>query len=578
MNRLLERVAWGAALVLLVALVAASGRARGAYPAPLESPVTRGIVATAAADASRAAAEILRKGGNAVDGAVAAALALGVVDPESSGLGGGGFAVYFDAKARRARVLDFRDAAPAAATRDLFVVAGKADWVKSKWGGLAVAVPGEPAGLAELEERYGKLGLRAVTEPAIRLAQLGFAAPRHLAAAIVRRTPIPLPLDLADEPLRALILPGKKPLAEGTLVKRPELARTLSIYGEQGSAGLVQGAVGKAWVAAVRARGGVLAVDDLRRYRPIWREPLVGLYRGRQLWTAPPPAGGLTAVEALQVLDARPSLAPLGRGSSAELHAIIEALKHAFADRARSLGDPAFVRVPAERLSSPAYAHELAARIGDHVRKLADYGDVAAAAQPVEAPHDHGTSHLCVADGEGNVVALTTTVNLSFGALVMPSPTGVVLNNQMDDFAAQPGVPNAFGLVGAQANAIAPGKRPLSSMAPMIVTLDGAPQLCVGAAGGPTIISAVVQTVVNVVDFGLDVEAAVASPRVHAQWLPEVVLVDPDIPKDVLDGLERRGHALRSESIMTGVQAVALSPSKLTAASDPRYGGAPAAP
>lgn len=550
--------------------------ARAAYPAPLEVARTRGIVATANAEASAAAASVLARGGNAVDGAVAAALALGVTNPESSGLGGGGFAVIWLAKARRAVVLDFRETAPAQASRDMFLVDGKADPARSKWGGLAVAVPAEPAGLAELEARYGKVGLAAAARPAIKLAKGGFSASRHLVAAISPSPPLPAGV-VVDEALRHLWRPGGKPLLEGQKVRRPALARTLARFAKQGAAGFYQGPVARQIVAAVQARGGILTAADLPAYRPIWREPQTGRFRGRELFTAPPPAGGLTAVEALQILDARPALGPLDRGSSAADHLLLEAFTHAFADRAHDLGDPAFVKVPAVRLGAAQYAAQLAARIlPNQVLPPAAYGSKATG--PADPPHDHGTTHLCVADGEGNVVALTTTVNLLFGSLVMGGDSGVVLNNEMDDFSAHPGAPNAFGLVGSWANAIAPGKRPLSSMSPMIVTQDGQAVLCAGAAGGPTIVTATVQTVVNVIDYGLDVAAAVDAPRVHAQWLPRRAVVEDDVARDVVEGLERRGHKVVRTRSIAAAQAVGLSPTGLSAASDPRYGGAPAAP
>jgi gamma-glutamyltranspeptidase/glutathione hydrolase len=320
-----------------------------------------------------------------------------------------------------------------------------------------------------------------------------------------------------------------------------------------------------------------MTLDDLAGYKPIWRDALQGHFRGHDLWGAPPPAGGLTAIEALQILDARPSLESLGLGSSAAWQPIIEALKHAFADRARSLGDPAFVRVPTERLASAEYARELAGRIkDDHTLPLTDYGDKSLV--PQDPGQDHGTSHLCVVDGQGNAVALTTTVNLLFGARMVAGESGIVLNDGMDDFSAQPGVPNAFGLVGAFANAIAPGKRPLSSMTPMIVSRDGAVELCVGAAGGPRILSATVETIVNVIDFGLDVAAAIDSPRVHAQWMPDLALFEPFIPRDVVEDLQKRGQHTKLDAETAAVHAVRVGPETVTAASDPRYGGAPAAP
>jgi gamma-glutamyltranspeptidase / glutathione hydrolase len=587
MKRLLMVTAVSASLTVLVVIVLGGLRPRradGAATAPLWAPRTRGIAATANADASRAAAELLARGGNAFDGAVAAALALGVVDPESSGLGGGGFAVVWSAKDKRARVLDFRETAPAKATRDMFLRDGKADGVRSKWGGLAVAVPGEPAGLAELAAR-GKLGLVAAAQPAIRLARGGFALSRHFAeaavpplVAVTRVVGYPeAPALAADDPLRALILPGGRVPQEREKLRRVELARTLELLAQRGPAGFYQGTVGRAVVAAVQARGGILDAADLAGYKALWKDPVAGHFRGHDLWATPAPGGGLTAVEALQILDARPPLTAADRGSSAADHAIAEALKHAFADRARSLGDPAFVTVPQARLGSAEYAKELAARVADDkVLKLEAYGDKSLV--PADPAHDHGTSHLCVADGEGNVVSMTSTVNLWFGARMLGGDSGVVLNDEMDDFSAQPGVPNAFGLVGAFANAIAPGKRPTSSTSPMIVTRDGQPVLCVGGAGGPTIVSATVQTIVNVIDFGLDVQAAVDQPRIHAQWLPDKLAVEPEVPRDVIEALSRRGHHVSTQATLAAVQAIGFGPERLTAASDPRYGGAPAAP
>ncbi len=573
----------GRALWVLFLLIVGLGGTRpagAASPAALRSPINKGAVAADSPLASRAGAEVLAKGGNAVDAAVAAVLALGVVSPASSGLGGGGFLVYWSAKERRARVLDFRETAPAAATRDMFVVNGKADLEKAQSGGLAVGVPGEPAGLAELEMRYGKLGLSAVAAPAIRLARDGFPVSAHLAAAVVRLWASKPPPE--GEPLRALVAPRGKPLAEHDLVRRSELARTLASFAAHGADAFYKGAIARELVEAIKRRGGVVSEADLAAYQPIWREPLEGTFRGRKLYGAPPPAGGATAIEVLQVLDARPPLTSLGAGSSAADHAIAEALKHGFADRARSLGDPAFVDVPTRHLLDPLYAKELAARFSDgKVLASAAYGDQSLAGAPGDPPHDHGTSHLCVADGDGNVVAFTTTINTSFGAKFVGGSTGVVLNDEMDDFSARPGAPNIYGLIGAFANAIAPGKRPLSSMTPLLVVKDGKPELCAGGSGGPMIVSETVQTIVNAIDFGMDPAAAVSAPRIHAQWVPDELIAEPEIPADVLDGLRRRGHHVvppPAQLSGSASQMLRFRPDVVEAASDPRKGGAPAAP
>jgi gamma-glutamyltranspeptidase/glutathione hydrolase len=553
-----------------------------ASPRPLRAPLGRGIVACDNAEASHAGAELLARGGNAVDAAVAAALALGVASPAGSGLGGGGFLVTYSAKERVARVLDFRETAPAAATRDMFIVEGKAVPERSRRGGLAVAVPGEPAGLAAVEARYGRLGLAAAAAPALRLARDGFVVSFYIAEAARRLAAAGAPTPSAsDDALLALLAPSGKPVVEGERLRRPELARTLERFAQEGADGFYKGPVARAIVDAVRARGGILTDEDLARYRPLWREPLVGRFRGYTVYAAPPPAGGATALEALQILDARPPLTPLGAGSSAADHVIAEALKHAFADRARSLGDPAFADVPTVHLVDPAYARELAARIANGaVQRPEAYGDARLSPAPAAAPRDHGTSHLSVIDGEGNVVALTTTINLSFGARFVAGSTGVILNDEMDDFSAQPGVPNYFGLVGALANAIAPGKRPLSSMTPLVLVKDGRAALSVGGSGGPLIISETVQAIVNVVDFGMDAQAAISAPRIHAQWIPNVVIAEPEVPTDVVEGLRRRGQKVSPPEAPggSGAQMVRVNGELLEAASDPRKGGAPAAP
>jgi gamma-glutamyltranspeptidase/glutathione hydrolase len=370
-------------------------------------------------------------------------------------------------------------------------------------------------------------------------------------------------------------------LTEGQILKRPDLARTLESLAAAGAAGFYHGDVARSLVAIDRASGGILTEADLAGYKALWKEPLVGHFRGRTLYTVPPPSGGATAIETLQILDARPPLKD--PGSSATFHLLAEAFKHAFADRARLLGDPAFVDVPVATLLDPAYARARAAQIReDGVGKNADaYGNPALEPKrPADPPHDHGTSHLCVADGEGNVVALTTTVNLHFGSKILDPKSGVILNDEMDDFSAQPGVPNAYGLIGAYANAIAPGKRPLSSMSPMIVVNDGKPEVCAGGSGGPMIVSETVQAVVNAIDFDMNASAAVSAPRIHAQWVPDVLFVEPETPVDVVDNLRKKGHKVLPPPMPgSAAQALRVRPDgSVEAASDPRKGGSPAAP
>lgn len=593
------RLLVGSLATLVVMAPGTPGELQAAYREPLRGG--RGAVAADHDLASGAGAEVLARGGNAVDAAIATALALGVVQPAGSGLGGGGFLVF-----RRAdgtvRVLDFREVAPKQAHANMFVdeKTGQVVPERSRRGGLAVGVPGEAAGFAQALRELGSLPAEQVIAPALRLAKEGFPVGRHLA----RSAAFVVPQLRAGHPLRVLLAPGGAPLKQGEQWRRPELAETLAVLAKEGFAAyyrLEPSAIGDEILHAVAAAGGVLSADDLRSYKPVWRQPLLGRYRGWQVITAPPPAGGITALETLQILDARPAFAE-GPGASSTLHEIVESFKHAFSDRARYHGDPAFDAVPPE-LGTAAYAKDRAATISrEQVLQPTQYGRPQGNT-PVQAPRDHGTSHLCVIDKDGNAAALTTTVNLSFGAHVIAGRTGILLNNQMDDFAAQSNKPNAFGLVGTGANLVAPGKRPASSMSPLLAVAPDGSVLCVGGSGGPTIVTGVVQTVINVVDFRMTVEAAIAAPRVHAQFIPDSVLVEPEIASDVRAGLQRRGHRLvvTPAALETAVQAVFYRPPRaqvdpgattpipvaddrpaeprgFSAASDPRKGGIPALP
>lgn len=566
-------------------------RSHAAYRAPLSG--LRGAVAADHELASRAGSEILAQGGNAVDAAVATALALGVTQPAGSGLGGGGFLLFRRADGKT-WVLDFRETAPQKASANMFLdpKTGQAVPLRSRVGGLAVGVPGEAAGFALALAQLGTLPASTVVAPAARLAGEGFPVGAHLARVAANVVPKLRPA----EPLYALLAPGGQSLRLGEQWRRPQLAETLLTLGKLGFSAFYDtrpGAIGSEILQATAAEAGLLSLHDLRDYKPLWREPLRGQYRGWQLLTVPPPGGGLTALEALHILDARPA-SPDGLGASSTLHATIEALKHAFADRARYHGDPAFDPVPMAELASPAYAQHQASRLNPlGVLPAAEYGRPAAGL-PAQPARDHGTSHLCVVDSQGNVAALTTTVNLGFGSHVIAGKTGVILNNQMDDFSAQPGKPNAFGLVGSGANAIAPGKRPASSMTPLIAVAPDGTVLCVGGSGGPTIVTGVVQTVQNVIDHHMTIEAAIASPRIHAQYLPEQVLVEPEVAADVRAALSARGHKLvvtpaPLENAVQGVLYQPASPGKSAppapprpatcfAASDPRKGGLPAVP
>ncbi len=553
-----------------------------AHAPPLTS--TGGAVAADDATASAVGARILAAGGNAADAAVATALALGVVNPVSSGIGGGGFAVVYDARTHQTWAYDFREVAPAALDPSDFVVDGKLDPDRSRVGGLAVGVPGEVAGLRLLSQRHGRLSWRRVVTPAVRLARDGLPTPWFLSQRAPEVLPR-LPADPPYQPLRDLLAPGGVVRAWGDPLVRPALARTLATLAADPGA-FYRGPLADQLVATAAAAGGVITAADLASYQVAERAPMVGHWRGLRLVTMPlPSSGGVVLLEALGILDRTAiDLPALGLGSAAAFHVIAEIEKHGFADRARLLGDSDAARAAAAGLLDDARLRTLAARVAlDHTQPSASYGLAPAAPTAGRGavgrpPGPGGTSHLCVIDRDGNAVALTTTVNGYFGSKLV-TPGGVVLNNQMDDFSLEAGVANGFGLVQSAANLVGPGKRPLSSMTPLLV-FDGDRVVgCIGGSGGPRIISNVLQVFLDVFAFGLDPRAAVEQPRIHHQWLPDELTIEAEIAPEVRAALAARGHHVVVSEAPTAVQMIWVRPDgKLEAASDPRKNGAPAAP
>ena len=533
----------------------------------------RAAVAADHPAAAVAGAEVLRAGGNAVDAAVATSLALSVVRPYSCGLGGGGFLVYWDATRSEAHALDYRERAPAAARREMFV----GDPESSRRGGKAVAVPGTVAGLCLAHDRWGTLPRSAVFAPAVRLAETGVPLDDHDRArratfiAEFERSPA-LKTRFAAF-WRDYLFGGDLPSANE---RRPSpQAGILAKIAAEGPTAFYHGSAAADLAAAVRNAGGNMTAADLAAYEPQFVEPLRGRFDGYDLIAMPPPSsGGVAILETLNVLTAYERRSGRVRlNSAAGRHVLVEALKHAFADRAAYLGDPYDARrngtpLPTERLTSAAHAEELAAKI-DPTRTFPPtyYGRITAAV-------DGGTSHLSVIDAAGNAVACTETINLEFGSLVVVPETGVVLNDEMDDFAAIPNEPNAFGLIQSEANAVGPGRVPLSSMSPTIALRDGRAVLAAGASGGPKIITATLQTLLNRLRRGMTPAAAIAAPRLHHQWVPDRVEVEPGLFDDARRELEPLGHAVVEWAGLGVVQAVAREPGgTLDAAADPRKGG-----
>ena len=470
--------------------------------------------------------DVLAKGGNAVDAAVATAFALAVTRPTAGNLGGGGFVVVRTGKGK-ASALDFREVAPAAATSDMFEKGGPR---ASLLGIKAVGVPGSVAGLWELHKKHGKKKWAELVAPAIKYAKDGYQVTPYLTDAISRRhKAAPFTGALAD-----MLVPGGKPVEAGTLVKNPELAIVLERIAAKGPAGFYKGETAAALVDAMKKDGGLITAQDLANYKPIWREPIRFTYRGKTLMTMPPPSsGGVVLAMTANMLRAV-EVGKLGWHSTQHVHRMVEVWRRAFAARNEVLGDPKFVKnMPIAKLTSQKEADRLAATIGDRATRSKDVPALLGGTQ---------TTHLCVVDAKGMAVALTTTLNTSFGAGVMVS--GILLNNEMDDFTTKPGQPNVYGVVQGPANKIEPGKRMLSSMTPTIVEDEkGELVIVIGGQGGPRIITEVWQAISNVLDFGMSPDAAVMAPRFHHQHLPdEIVLEDEAITKEVDDALEGMGH------------------------------------
>lgn len=566
MRRTVSMTSWLVSALLLAGLANGSPADRGAFE--LEA------VAADHFEASKAGAEVLAAGGNAADAAAATMLALGVVNPASSGLGGGGFALYYRAEDGSLTFLDFRERAPRAADPTMFDVEGERPPgpanAPSQLGGLAAGVPGEPAGIEALVTRFGKLPLRDVIAPALRLAEEGFPVSEALAK-----------MGKAfDVQLRDDTVMSKWDLQPANLLRRPALARVLRALAQQGSAAIYGGVIGREMVTSVRARGGIMTLADLYAYRVRTREPLDASAFGYRWVTAPPPsAGGFTMIQSLSILEEAAGENP--EYGAPLLHEMAESWKGPFLDRQRYFGDPDQVIVPMRGMLSPARVKQRAALVADGTAHASDEYDlpVGWSREGATMPDNEGTSHLCVVDGEGNVASVTTTVNLPFGARFTAG--GIVMNDEMDDFSRGGGKANAFGLVGGHRNLPGPWKRPVSTMSPTIVLQAGKPALCVGASGGSRIVTATQQVAMNVLLHGLSVADAVAAPRIHHQGLPETLRVEKIAPlaEDLQDALRARGHTIEPIHNVANVQAIGIARQgepRLQAASDPRKGGRPA--
>lgn len=535
---------------------------------------SQGMVASVHPLATEAGVTALQRGGNAIDAAIAVGLTLGVVDSHNSGIGGGCFILI-----RRADgqffAIDGREMAPHRASRDMYLRDGQPDSKLSQTGPLAVATPGAIAAYALALKQHGQLPLAEVILPAAKLAESGFAINQPFASALARKAADLRRVSGAEVPF--LKADGAPYAAGETLIQR-DLARTYRGIGESGPDYFYRGPLAQSVGRWMAEHGGLLTAEDFANYQPVLREPLVTTYRGKTIVGFPPPSsGGVHVAQILNILESFDVAAIYRRDQGEYQHLLAEAMKLAFADRAYWLGDPDFARVP-RGLSDKAYARSLAARIDlAKATPVTTHGTPPAADEHVFQKH---TTHVAAADAAGNWVAMTQTVNTSYGSSVVVPGTGVVLNNQMDDFAIAPGTPNSFGLVGAEANAVAPKKRPLSSMSPTIVLVDGKPIMSVGAAGGPTIISQALQALVRRLDLQMSLAQSLAEPRIHHQWSPDTVRIESKLDESLQQALTSRGHKLTPIGNMGVSQAIEYDPSSglFTGVHDPRIPGKAAGP
>ncbi|MDO4682304.1 MAG: gamma-glutamyltransferase [Lautropia sp.] len=522
-----------------------------------------GMVASEQGLASQIGLDILKAGGNAVDAAVAIGFALAVTLPNAGNIGGGGFMMVHDAKSGQYVALDFRETAPGSAGRDLFLDKdGNVVDGKSLYTHAAVGVPGTVAGMAHALKKWGTMPLARVMAPAIALAEKGYPVSETLAKTLKAEAD-----NMGKWPAtRAIFWKNGEPLKVGDRLVQKDLARSLKLIAAQGPDAFYRGEIARRIAADSQQNGGLISLDDLKNYRPVERQPVRGSYRQYEVVTMPPPSsGGIHLVQILNMMEAWP-IGQWGQNSAQTVHHMAEAMKLAYADRSEYLGDPDFVKIPQTGLTSKAYADSL--RAGIDPKKARPAGQIRPGKpQPYESDQ---TTHYSVVDRAGNAVAVTYTLNTNFGTGIVAPGTGILLNNEMDDFAAKPGVPNAYGLIGGDANAVAAGKRPLSSMTPTFVLKDGKPWLVTGSPGGARIITTVLQTISNSIDHSMSPAEAAATPRFHHQWTPDELRIERGFPVDTIELLKQRGQNVVVKPAMGRTQTIQIQGKELWGYSDPR--------
>ena len=522
-----------------------------------------GMVASEQRLASNIGLEILKKGGNAVDAAVAVGFALAVALPNAGNIGGGGFMMVHDAKSGKTIALDFREMAPAKASRDMYLDdKGQVVNNKSLYTHFASGVPGTVAGMTHALEKWGTLPLADVIQPAIDLAEKGYPVSPTLAEALAVEKD-----NLGKwDTTKAIFFKDGEPMKAGDQLVMKDLANSMRLIAKEGKDAFYKGAIADQIVQEMSKHGGLITKEDLANYKVVEREPVTGDYRGYQVVSMPPPSsGGIHIIQMLNVLEHFP-LNESGPNSAKTIRLVAETMKRAYADRSEYLGDTDFVKVPQKGLMAKAYADDLAKIVGED--KVVPAKDIKPGA-PQKYESDQ-TTHYSIVDKDGNAVAVTYTLNLNFGSGIVAGNTGILLNNEMDDFSSKPGVPNAFGLIGGEANAIEPGKRPLSSMTPTMVLKDNKPWLVTGSPGGARIITTVLQTLINSIDFGMNPAVAASTPRFHHQWLPDELRLEPGFSPDTVALLKQQGYKVVVKPTMGRTQTIQVRDNMMYGYSDPR--------
>ena len=522
-----------------------------------------GMVASEQGLATQVGLDILKQGGNAIDAAVAVGFALAVVLPNAGNIGGGGFMVLHDDKTGKDVAIDFREIAPAKASRDMYLNnQGNVIDGKSLFTHDASGVPGTVAGMEYALKKWGTMPLSKVLEPAIKLADKGFIVSDVLAQTLKEEKSTLGKWSSS----KAIFFKNGEPLKSGDLLVQKDLAKSLRLIAKQGAKAFYQGEIATKIAKEMQSHGGTMTLEDLKAYKVVERQPIIGDYRGYKVVTMPPPSsGGVHLIEILNMLEHYP-IKEDGVNSAKNIHHMAESMKLAYADRSEYLGDPDFVKIPVTGLTSKAYANERVKTIDDNKARLSS-NIKPGKPQPYESDQ---TTHFSVMDKAGNAVAVTYTLNLNFGSGIVVEGTGILLNNEMDDFSVKPGVPNAFGLVGGTANAIEAKKRPLSSMTPTIVMKNNKPWLVTGSPGGARIITTVLQSVVNTIDHEMNPAEAIITPRVHHQWLPDELRVEEGISPDTIKLLQDKGHKVVTKAPMGRIQIIQADDSVFYGYSDPR--------